>query len=76
MQVPVLEFNGKKLEESFEICKFLEKEFPEPSVFKTSCQTGMLREPDATCTVAAHSTTALRHLEAVQLSLTHGIAQC
>ncbi len=41
MQVPVLEFNGKKIGDSADISKFLEKEFPEPPVYKTTCQTGM-----------------------------------
>lgn len=39
-KVPVLEYNGKKIGESLEISKLLEKEFPEPTVFKTNCQTG------------------------------------
>ena len=42
VQVPVLEFNRKKLGDSLHISKFLDEEFPEPSVFKTSCDTGML----------------------------------
>jgi len=42
VQVPVMEFKGRRIGESLDISKFLEKEFPEPSVFKTSCQTGML----------------------------------
>ena len=42
--MPVLEYNGKKIGESLEISKLLEKEFPEPSVFKTNCQTGRVSQ--------------------------------
>ncbi len=37
-----MEYNGKQMGESLDICKLLEKEFPEPAVFNTSCQAGKL----------------------------------
>ncbi len=42
LQVPVMEFHGKQMGESLDICKLLEKEFSEPAVFNTSCQAGRL----------------------------------
>lgn len=39
-KVPVLEYNGKRLGESLDICKFLDQEFPAPALFKSNCQTG------------------------------------
>ncbi|DBA98482.1 TPA: hypothetical protein ACH3X3_012478 [Trebouxia sp. C0006] len=38
--VPVMNFHGKQMGESLDICKLLEKEFPEPAVFNTSCPAG------------------------------------
>ncbi len=37
-----MEYHGKQMGESLDICKLLEKEFPEPAVFSTSCQAGKL----------------------------------
>ena len=42
LQVPVVEIHGKQMGESLDICKLLEKEFPEPAVFNTSCKAGRL----------------------------------
>ncbi len=42
LQVPVMDFHGKQMGESLDICKLLEKEFPEPAVFNTSCPAGRL----------------------------------
>ncbi len=42
LQVPVMEYHGKQMGESLDICKLLEKEFPEPAVFNKSCQAGKL----------------------------------
>ena len=50
LQVPVLQYNGKKIGESLDISRFLDQEFPEPSVFKTKCNIGkVLALKSCTC---------------------------
>lgn len=39
-KVPVLDYQGKRHYESWDICQFLDKKFPEKQVLKTSCSTG------------------------------------
>jgi len=39
-QVPVLDFEGKRHYESWDICQSLDKQFPEKQLFKTNCPSG------------------------------------
>ncbi|DBA85417.1 TPA: hypothetical protein ACH3X2_006095 [Trebouxia sp. C0005] len=39
-KVPVLDFQGKRHYESWDICQFLDKQFPEKQLFKTNCPSG------------------------------------